>query len=737
MMSKISIIKNIEFHKSSFIKGMLKVKRVNKTHPCPSQEGIFSFAGLFTTFTLICILAFSMTHIKAQEAMEAKALSPRTANYDIDLVLDTEEHIVNAKEVLYWTNPSSDTIWELQFHLYYNAFRNNESTFMSVRDEFGDLLETEDACKWSWMEVKNMTATNITNSANIALDSLDTTKVSKTNIFDLSNRMKYIQPDDDNAADKTVLSVSLVEPVLPYGKITLSFDWESKVPNIAPRTGYNKDYYFMAQWFPKVGVYEPAGVRGAEKGRWNCHQYHSNGEYYSDFGVYNVKINVPSNFVVGSSGKLVEEKQIDNRTVHHYRAKDVIDFTWTTSPHFVVQEMEWEPESSVGNPVKLKLLTYPGHEHFADRYFTTITNALSYLGEHLGPYPYSALTIVDPPIHGLFTGGMEYPTLISSLSFCFFPKGIKTPETLATHEFVHQYFMQMLATNEQEDPWMDEGFTTYFEGRILDHYEGEKTGTIDVMGIRSGNVEFNRIEFFAMDNPKIADSDRWSWEYENGGYGTIAYNKTALWLRTLEGLIGIETMDEIMRTYFERWKFKHPGGQDFFDIVNEIVPKNHGDKFGENMDWFFEQVFYGTDVCDYKVANIYNDQIRNSAGYFENTDDCITPVQTYKNEDVYKSEVVLHRLGEIILPVDVVIEFEDGTVVNEVWDGKERSKAFKYQKSSKIVSAEIDPERKIYIDKNFINNSHTVQMPKTGIRKYLAQFMVGIQNIMQSLTAFV
>ena len=668
------------------------------------------------------------------------ALSPRTANYDIKAYLDAKAHKITAKQTLYWTNPSDDTIRSLQFHLYYNAFKNTESTFLRERNDFPSFLKNseEDCLKWAWLEVQKM------------VDEYGN---------DLTPTMHYIQPDDGNEFDQTVLNVPLKQAVLPHESIKIDMDWESKIPNIAARTGYNKEYYFMAQWFPKVGVYEPAGTRFAEKGQWNCHQYHSSGEYYADFGVYEVAINVPNEYVVGSSGSLIKEAKTAARTTYTYKLEDVIDFTWTASPHFVIQETTWKD-------VTIKLLTYPHHTHFAERYFRTTKNALEYLDKHIGVYPYKTLTIVDPPIHGLFTGGMEYPTLVSSLSFCFLPKGIKTPETLVTHEFVHQYFMQMVASNEQEEPWLDEGFTTYFEGRILDHYEGEKTSTIDVWGIKAGNIEFNRAEFLAMDNPKIAENNRWSWDYNHGGYGKIAYNKTALWLRTLEGLVGLETMDEIMKTYFERWKFKHPCGQDFFDIVNEIVPKNHGNELGENMDWFFEQVFYGSDICDYSVANIYNQPTSKASGFFEDLDNCVimTIDRNHKNtyiasfdkdskvlknlnkqslvaqnskESLFKSEVVLHRLGEVKLPVEIEILFEDGTKRLEKWNGQERSMGFKYVGESKIKSVEIDPEQKIYMDANFLNNSKTVEIQITGIRKYWLQFLVSVQHVMEMLSLLV
>ena len=635
---------------------------------------------------------------------EQAPLSPRIANYDIQVRLDTASKKIIARESILWKNPSADTIREMQFHLYLNAFRNNHSTFMKEWGVIPNVFRKSlvEDCEWSWILLE---------------------KLQDEHGNDLTKNMHYIHPDDDNEEDQTVLQVILPQPIMPYDTIRLQLDWITRIPKTMVRTGYNKEYYFMAQWFPKLGVYETKGMRYATKGQWNCHQYHAKGEYYADFGVYQVDIDVPKDFIVGASGVMLKKEEKENRSLYSFRAEDVIDFTWTASPHFEIRKTDWKG-------IELKLLSYPAHLHFAERYFTAIKNALEYFEKYFEKYPYPSLTIVDPPFHGIFSTGMEYPTLITTGSFCLLPKGVKTTETLAIHEFIHQYFMQILATHEQEEPWMDEGFTTYYEGRILDYYYGEHESAVDFMGIQFGNKEYNRAEFFAFYNPKLAENAQPSWQFKNGGYGPISYNKTAIWLCTLEGMLGRETLDEIMETYFLRWKFKHPCGRDFIAVVNEVVHKNHGDKFGENMDWFFDQVLYGTAVCDYTVANIKNIKLESALGIFTDLDACVVETKKGETPTEYKSTVVLNRLGEMMLPVEILIQFEDGKSITEFWDGKDRVKEFIYWGASKIECAEIDPTRKIYIDKNFINNSLSTQTQETGIRKHLNQFMVWMQNAM-------
>ena len=639
---------------------------------------------------------------------QGEALSPRTANYDIQVRLDTAEKKIHGHQELLWNNPSADTVRELQYHLYLNAFRNTESTFMREAGGFGFMIDAmKENCGWSWVEVESIR------------DEYGN---------DLSQQMEFIAPDDGNVDDQTVLRVPLSRPVMPGGSIKVELEWVAKIPRAAVRTGYNRDYYFMAQWFPKVGVYEPAGMRFAEKGQWNCHQYHAEGEYYSDFGVYQVDITAPEGFTVGASGVLKGSKEQNGEKTWSFRAEDVIDFTWAASPFF--REIK-----ETYNDIQLHLLAYPYHEHLAERYFKAIQFAIDFCEARFGKYPYPGLTVIDPPFHGMFSSAMEYPTLISTANLCFLPEGVKTSELLLVHEFVHQYFMQMVASNEQEEPWLDEGITNYYEARIMDELFGRQSSTVDWMGFRFGNMESNRVDFLGMDNPKISDNTPFSWQFPEGSGHPISYNKTTLWLRTLEGLVGTETLDEIMRAYFQRWRFRHPCRTDFITVANEVVHRKYGGRFGENLDWFFDQVLYGTDLCDYALSSISNTPIRPPAGFLEGTEDCVRPEA--ESAIVYRSKAVVYRLEGLYFPIEVQVTFEDGKTITEHWDGRERSKEFTYEGPVKVIAAEIDPERKIYLDKNFINNSLSLQPQKTGKRKFFVQFLLWMQNAMQSLSMLV
>ena len=633
------------------------------------------------------------------QGIQAQALSDRIANYDIQVELDTEQRMIFATTELLWRNPSADTVRDLQFHVYYNAFKNNQSTFIQesggIKGQVGQAFLDE--CGWAATEV---------------LDIRDQYG------NDLTSAQRYIQPDDDNTADQSVLQVPLTTPVLPYDSIRVTLKWQAKIPKLLIRTGYNQDYYFMAQWFPKVGVYEPAGMRFAKKGQWNCHQYHRSTEYYSNFGVYKVKITTPEGYVIGASGERIEEIQKAGKQSVTYYVEDVIDFTWTAYPHFEEIWDKWQD-------VSLRLLRHPDRKCLTNRYMNAAKNALEYLDKYVGKYPYPTLTIVDPPYHGLRSSAMEYPTLVTGAGLYCFPKGIRTSESITVHEIVHQYFMQMLATNEQEEAWMDEGFTSYYQSRIIDHYNGYILED-PISGFKATDAAWRRVRFFNLDNPKIDFAGKPGWEFKHGSYHSIVYSKAALCLHTLDGLVGRQQMDKIMQTYFERWKFKHSCGQDFIDVVNDVT--------GEDMTWLFDQLIYGTEECDYAVTAIKNTIPEEKLGRFDDSEECL---KDGKRGTFYKNEVIISRLGEVKLPVNLLLTFEDGSTKTATWDGQARAKTFTYESPLKIVSAQIDPGFKLPIDKNQINNSLTLQADSTGVWRYVVNALLWVQELMESVTILV
>jgi hypothetical protein len=504
----------------------------------------------------------------------------------------------------------------------------------------------------------------------------------------------------------------------------------ARLPRLSRRTGYSEDFFMIAQWFPKLGVFEPKGMRYAARGAWNCHQFHAATEFYDDFGTYDVNMTVPQGFKVGATGVRVHETENSNGTATlTYRAEDVHDFAWVASPRLAERNDTWRD-------LRIRLLMPPERLFQSWRHVQCVKAALEYMDAHVGRYPYPELTIVDPPGYAAAAGGMEYPTLFTTVSSVLIPEQVRYPELATVHEFIHQYFYGMVASNEFEEAWMDEGFTTYYETRVMDAFYGPKTSAVHLLGFHFGDFEFTRFGYTSMLNPRMAPTATFAWELPSGG-GSLTYFKTATILATLKGLIGEETMDSVMTAYFRRWSFRHPCGRDFIAVVNDIVPKTQGEKFGKDWNWFFDQVLYGTGVCDYELSSIRISPVEDDRGYVES--DSGTVLRDVRGEvhGTRRSEVTVSRLGEVQLPVEVLVRFSDGSEVLEQWDGKARVKVFRYTGTSTAVRAAVDPGMKIPLDINVTNNVKSFE-PSTGMLwKYFCKVLFWLQNIFHAAATII
>ncbi|GAB4028239.1 M1 family metallopeptidase [Spirosoma koreense] len=640
----------------------------------------------FAAFLLL--LGYAFPHfVWAAKPIFPKPLSPRLANYQIDVTLDPVSKKLKGQETLTWKNPSADVIRQLRFHLYLNAFRDEQSTFM--RESGGQLRgdQIDRNAKENPYGSIDIVSMKVRGGENLAY--------------------QFIQPDDQNRNDHTVIRVPLSQPIGPGQTIVLDIDFRAKLPKIFARTGFSRDFFLVGQWFPKIGVYEPAGTRYAKTGQWNCHQFHAHSEFYADYGVYDVSMTTPKDFWVSATGLFQSEKIHANGTkTLLYHAEDVVDFAWTASPHFQVINDRWKRPS--GGVVTIELAMQPEHVHQAQRHLDAAKAALAYFDRHLGRYPFPNLTIVDPPFHAQGSFGMEYPTFITAGTAWFVPAGARFPELVTVHEFGHQYFMQLLATNEFEEAWLDEGFNQYYEGRIMDETYGPRCSQIDLLGFGMGDLESSRSDYVHQDNPALGSSFGNTWQLPEGQYSVLTYSKTATWMRTLEGLVGRPVMDEIMQTYFTRWKFRHPDGQNFIDIVNEIVPRRLGGKYGTDMNWFFDQVLYGDNVVDYELLSI-------------------------RNQADKRAVITVQRNGDARMPVDVLVHLDNGKELMLFWDGKSRQRQFSIQEGASVLWATVDPKQKLYMDTNLNNNSLTLKPSSAPAAKFAAKFLFWIENWLQWL----
>ena len=227
-----------------------------------------------------------------------------------------------------------------------------------------------------------------------------------------------------------------------------------------------------------------------------------------------------------------------------------------------------------------------------------------------------------------------------------------------------------------------------------------------------------RIGYVKASDNRVTDNTPFSWVYPQGTYAMMSYNKAATWLYTLEGIIGTETIDEVYREFYREWGFKHPTAADFVNVTSRVVKEIHGEKFGENMDWFFDQTLYGTGICDYKLDGISNSKIRSFKGIVYSDTGMVMLQHDISNDTLYKSTVRIQRLGEVMLPVDILVHFDDGSEILESWDGKARFYDLNYEGAHRAEWAKIDPYMKIYMDVNLVNNSYTIDPDHVPIRKF-------------------
>ena len=668
---------------------------------------------------------------------QTPAVPERNLSYAIQAKLDPASKTVEAHQVLSWRNASDGPVREFHFHLYLNAFRNNRST-MVWEQAFAPFWRDKNPIPedyWGFIDV---------GSIQVEADGSEgpTRVVSR----------RFIHPDDDNAEDRTVLQVELDRPLAPGEQVRFRIEFTSKLPRGARRTGWVEDYYFAAQWFPKLGVFA--------NGAWYCHQYHLHSEFFADFGDYDVSLTVPSGMVVGATGQQVGETDNgDGTRTHRFQQENVHDFTWVASSRLLPRTRRFEHPGL--SPVDMRLLLLPEHAHLEERYFRAVEHSLRLFGDWFGPYPYPVLTLVDPPYNSR-TGGMEYPTLVTGRTDFWSPPETLSPEGVTIHEVAHQWWYGLVASNEAEEAWLDEGITSWATDRATREAYFPRVHVEWLLGeiplsfpsvVRP--AETRNLPWLRRGG-RLDVMTRNSWSFRNRrSYFVNAYAKPDMVLWTLERYLGAEVMLRAIRTYFERYRYRHPTTEDFVRTVSEVA--------GEDLDWFFRETLHSAEAVDYAVTEARSITIPDLEGIppgeAETTEE-VTVAQGGESSGpeapgpepeaaeevstggetaskrIYWSRVVVTRLQGGRFPVDVVMEFEDGKRYRRLWDGQYRWVRYEFKRPSRLKSAVVDPDRKLLLDINPTNNSRLVKPQATGGRalatwKWTARWLFWLQNLME------
>jgi hypothetical protein len=605
------------------------------------------------------------------------------ANYEIEVILDPGSHRLQGTEKIRWANHSSEATDEIYLHLYLNAFANSKTTFMREL-EWRSLRNRSDFTgNWGWIRL-----------GRLLLDDGS----------DLLPAMEFVRPDDDNPDDFSLARVQLPRTLEPGGTIELELDFEAQLPGILARTGFVGDFHLVGQWFPKIAVFR--GKRG-----WNRHQFHASSEFFADFGSYLVTMTVPEGWVLGATGIEVKaETPVAGRQSVVYRAERVHDFAWCTAPPELMEvvETDFEPGRDVPMmwferawslldmspadlelpPMKLRLMVPKEQRGMVPRIVRATHLAVAWFGLLYGAYPYPQLTVVSPPAGAEEAGGMEYPTFITTGADrldAHPPFSWSSDiEAVTVHEYGHQYFQSLLASNEFEEAWLDEGLTSYAEVSCMtaiaaDHLVPEIAA-----------FDYWTSERLSLSVPtQPVTVGRRAWEYRHGwAYYLASYTKTALALRTLEGLIGSEEMARALRSYVDRYRFRHPTGSDLVETLSAAA--------GQDLGHFFDQAVYDDVVADWAVLAVRHRRPAAIEGFTwggEGWDELENgPSAAEDGGDTWVVDIELGRRGEFVWPVEVELRWSDGTTERRTWNSETRWVRWRLEGARRLEQVVIDPD---------------------------------------------
>ncbi|MBI4911615.1 MAG: M1 family metallopeptidase [Acidobacteria bacterium] len=610
--------------------------------------------------------------------------SPRIANYRIEGTLDWPGKTFEGRETITWRNAGTAPTQEFPLHLYLNAFKGPQSLFVK---ESGGRLRTdrigppEDAASWGYCTLRSV-------------------------------RVEGQALDGHYGEDETVYWVRLGRPVDPGETIQVEIAWESRFPKVFARSGWSKDFLMAGQWFPKVGVYQGD--------RWNCHPYHAATEFFSDFGVYDVELSLPNFLKPAYTGTPVRYRDPEGREhdawpdpkhpKHHLwklHAEDVHDFAWAVMP-----SMSWGFKGWTYRGVEVFYYYQAANLDNLPRQRAAVEAALRSSAEWFFPYPYPVLTEVDVPKDASGADGMEYPTLITSGSSPFDPFRFRLLEVVAVHEFGHQYFYGMLASNEFEEPWLDEGFTSWFTHRAMQRTYFSHFGT---RRFQVGTDTLEWVEYWL--DPTSDPLTRRGWETRNmESYFRIAYAKPVLVLDELEATLGRPVMERVMKAYAEEMAFRHPTRQDFRRIAERVT--------GRDLSAFWKDFVEGTETLDYAISEVRTLPVQ-TGGWTPSTQGLrfVPPQQVAPGN---RGAITLVRRGGLVAPMTLWVRLENRKEFRLTWDGKDRWKTFDDPLlfDAPVQAAILDPDRNHPMLKDRLH-AHWVARPTRRGFHYWAQLVWG------------
>lgn len=535
-------------------------------------------------------------------------------------------HKLSAFETIIYTNNSPDTLSYIYFHLWPNGYKNN-STALANQLMRSNQLEFYEANDTSYGFI----------------DSLDF-KINGTSI-----QWNYLKDTID------ICILHLPEKLFPGKAIQITTPFRVKIPGEAfSRLGRYKQSYQVTQWYPKPAVYDKFG--------WHAFPYLNEGEFYSEFGKFDVSITLPDNYTVAATGILQNNEEKE-------RLNNLIEST-SRIKSFDKNNIGFPPSSTTFKTLRFVQDSIHDFAWFADKrfyvakgnielpnshrtvttwvYFTNIEgnlwkNAINYVdsgvyyySKWIGDYPYAECTAVESALGA--GGGMEYP-MITNIGLSGDAASL---EEVIVHEVGHNWFYGILGSNEREHPWMDEGINSYYEQRYT--VEQKKSngyyGNVNILSKMLGKktitpFDVNRLACdYIMRNGSDQALDLHSEAFLFENYAIVSYMKGAQAMNYLKNYLGAEKYDNCMQEYFEKWKFKHPYPADLQKTMEECS--------GKNLDWFFKGICKETRPSDYKIKSLKPDV------------------------DSNKINILVKNKGKLTAPVNISF-FQNDSLTGSIW----------------------------------------------------------------------
>ena len=558
------------------------------------------YFSLLLSATFLFTAGFSQAKPQSEPLFGSGSLSQRwqqRIRYSIDVNMDVITNRFSGKEKIEYINNSPDTLKKIFIHLYWNAFRPN--SMMDTRSrKLGETILRKDK---NGNDVRDWDGRVKDRILNLKPDEIGYQKVSSLKINGVAQQLKE---------QETILEVILSKPILPLSKTVFDLAFEAQVPLQVRRSGRDnpdtKVRYSMSQWYPEICEYDYEG--------WHPTPYVAR-EFYGVWGDYDIKITIDKNYMIGGTGYLQNTNQIGygyetagtkvNRNAGDkltwiFTAPNVHDFMWAADNEYV-----HESKQIADGPL---VNIFYKKSSDAEKWRAMLDSAVMaypYIKKTFGAYPYKQFSFA----HG-GDGGMEYPmsTLLKS-------SGTGT----AIHEWMHSWYQGMMATNESEYAWMDEGFTQYAEDRVMaflrnkDGFAQEDSYLAYFDLVKSNKAE-----------PLTTHADHYESNYT---YSRSAYSKGAVFMEQLGYIIGNQTRDKVLLEYYNQWKFKHPNANDFIRVAEKVS--------GIQLDWYKEYWINTTKTINYAIDSLW--------------------------EENDKTKIRIRNLGLMPMPIDVQLTFKDGS----------------------------------------------------------------------------